>query len=67
MKERLKKTLKFSREFQSLDRVKSEFTGSKLQNSLENFIERPLLTPRKGSVRREFRWSKVIEQRKTNT
>ena len=55
MKDGLTETLKFSREFQSLDRVKSEFTGSKLQNSLENFAERCLVTTRKGSVKREFR------------
>ena len=54
-KEWLKVSLKFSREFQSLVRVKSEFTGSKLQNSLENLAERPLVITRKCSVRREFR------------
>ena len=53
--ERLKVSLKFSREFQSLDRVKSEFTACKLQNSLENFGERCLVTARKVSVKREFR------------
>ena len=55
MKERLKVSQKFSREFQSLVRVKSEFTGSKLQNSLENFEERSLLAARKGTLKQEFR------------
>ena len=47
-------SLKFSREFKGLVRVKSEFTGSKLQNSRENFIERCLVTARKGSAKQEF-------------
>ena len=55
MKERLKVSQKFSREFQSLVRVKSEFTGSKLQNSRENFAERCLVAARKGTLKQEFR------------
>ena len=54
-KERLKVSQKFSREFQSLVRVKSEFTGSKPQNSLENFAERCLVAARKGTLKQEFR------------
>jgi hypothetical protein len=46
--ERIKGCLKFSREFESLDRAKSEFTGSKVLNSRENLRERCLIAVPKG-------------------
>jgi hypothetical protein len=39
---------KFSREFRSLDWVKSEFKGTKVSNSLENLKERCQVTTRKA-------------------
>ena len=47
-KERIKERFKFSREFRSLDWVKSEFKGSKVSNSLENLKERRQVTTRKA-------------------
>jgi hypothetical protein len=46
---------KFSREFGGLVRVKSEFKGSKVLNSLENLEERCLVVMRKGMIKEEFR------------
>ena len=43
-KERIKERFKFSREFRSLVRVKSEFKGSKVSNSLENLRGRCQVT-----------------------
>jgi hypothetical protein len=47
-KERAKDRFKFSREFRSLDWVKSEFKGSKVSNSLENLRERRQVATRKA-------------------
>ena len=45
-KERIKGRFKFSREFRGLVRVKSDFKGTKVSNSLENLRERCQVTTR---------------------
>ena len=47
-KERIQVSLKFSREFERKVAVKSEFTGSKLPNSRENFKTRWQVAAGKG-------------------
>ena len=44
--ERTKSRFKFSREFRGLVRVKSDFKGTKVSNSLENLRERCQVTTR---------------------
>ena len=53
---------KFSREFGGLVRVKSEFKGSKVSNSLENLEEECLVVVLKDIVTEEFRQPKVSER-----
>ena len=57
---------KFSREFERKVAVKSEFTGSKLLNSRENFKTRWQVAAGKGVKRREFRRPKLAERRRGN-
>ncbi len=45
--ERTKEYLKFSRKFRGLVRVKSDFKGTKVSNSLENLRERCQVTTEK--------------------
>jgi hypothetical protein len=52
-------SLKFSREFGGLVRVKSEFKGSKVPNSPENFEEKYQVIIKKVIITEEFRWPKV--------
>ena len=47
-KGRIKGRFKFSREFRGLVRVKSDFKGTKVSNSLENLRERCQVTTRKA-------------------
>jgi hypothetical protein len=60
--ERIKGSFKFSRKFRGLDRVKSEFAGSKVLNSRENSEERCLVTLWKGYGVDGFRYFEVIER-----
>ena len=53
---------KFSREFGGLVRVKSEFKGSKVSNSLETLEERCLVIVLKDIVTEGFRQPKVSER-----
>ena len=48
MDEKVKERFEFSREFGGLQALKSEFAGSKVQNSRENFGGRCLVAVWKG-------------------
>lgn len=48
MGEKVKERFEFSREFGGLQELKSEFAGSKVKNSRENFRERCLVAVWKG-------------------
>ena len=55
-------TLKFSREFQGLPALKSEFSLSKVQNSRENFGVLPSCLCTKGLLKVDFGLSKLLEK-----